>query len=162
MQGWVALPCEGGQLFSPPQKKKTSTNLISLTLSLSISFLQKRLIESVNGLKALSVGQVVIVNTQCHQNALGVILQVSTDATNRTFTTLVLCEKTPQGVDSSIQERPQVLTPENLLTTKLFLPEGCWRVEMGFVTRMTRRNADFTTSRGDDFWGGVCSDRTPV
>ncbi|XP_064407997.1 superkiller complex protein 2 isoform X2 [Latimeria chalumnae] len=86
--------------------------------------IQKWLMESVNGLKALSVGRVVIVNTQCHQNALGVILQVSTDATNRTFTTLVLCEKTPQGVDSSTQERPQVLTPENLLTTKLFLPEG--------------------------------------
>lgn len=32
--------------------------------------------ESVNGLKALSVGRVVVVNNRQHLNALGVILQV--------------------------------------------------------------------------------------
>lgn len=33
--------------------------------------------ESVNGLKALSVGRVIVVKNQVHKNALGVILQVS-------------------------------------------------------------------------------------
>jgi hypothetical protein len=40
--------------------------------------LQRRIMESVNGLKSLSVGRVVIVKNQEHHNALGVILQVRT------------------------------------------------------------------------------------
>ncbi|XP_013856536.1 helicase SKI2W, partial [Austrofundulus limnaeus] len=55
--------------------------------------LQRAILESVNGLKALSVGRVVVVNNNQHLNALGVILQVSSDAVNRTFTALILCEK---------------------------------------------------------------------
>lgn len=38
--------------------------------------LQRAILESVNGLKALSVGRVVLVNNKQHLNALGVILQV--------------------------------------------------------------------------------------
>jgi len=37
---------------------------------------QRAVLESVNGLKALSVGRVVMVNNSQHHNALGVILQV--------------------------------------------------------------------------------------
>uniref|UniRef100_A0A8C9TU69 SKI2 subunit of superkiller complex n=1 Tax=Scleropages formosus TaxID=113540 RepID=A0A8C9TU69_SCLFO len=55
--------------------------------------LQRAVMESVNGLKALSVGRVVVVNNSQHCNALGVILQVSNDSTNRSFTALILCEK---------------------------------------------------------------------
>ena len=52
---------------------------ISVTLLipfLLVSALQHRIIESVNGLKSLSVGRVVVVKNQEHHNALGVILQV--------------------------------------------------------------------------------------
>uniref|UniRef100_A0A8C4EAG6 SKI2 subunit of superkiller complex n=1 Tax=Dicentrarchus labrax TaxID=13489 RepID=A0A8C4EAG6_DICLA len=55
--------------------------------------LQRAILESVNGLKALSVGRVVVVNNKQHFNALGVILQVSNDSVNRTFTALIICEK---------------------------------------------------------------------
>lgn len=37
---------------------------------------QRHIIESVNGLKSLSAGRVVVVKNQEHHNALGVILQV--------------------------------------------------------------------------------------
>lgn len=37
---------------------------------------QRAILESVSGLKALSVGRVVVVNNKQHLNALGVILQV--------------------------------------------------------------------------------------
>lgn len=40
--------------------------------------LQRRIMESVNGLKSLSVGRVVVVKNEEHHNALGVILQVRT------------------------------------------------------------------------------------
>lgn len=40
--------------------------------------LQRRIMESVNGLKSLSTGRVVVVKNEEHHNALGVILQVST------------------------------------------------------------------------------------
>uniref|UniRef100_A0A8D0H0W4 SKI2 subunit of superkiller complex n=1 Tax=Sphenodon punctatus TaxID=8508 RepID=A0A8D0H0W4_SPHPU len=102
--------------------------------------IQKRIMESVNGMKALSVGRVIIVNNREHTNALGVILQVrhtrglslahvSSDATNRTFTTLVLCEKTPEerglaGSRTNGRGTPDVPLPDDLLLTKLFLPEG--------------------------------------
>lgn len=41
-----------------------------------IPALQRRVMESVNGLKSLSAGRVVVVKNQEHHNALGVILQV--------------------------------------------------------------------------------------
>lgn len=40
--------------------------------------LQRRIMESVNGLKSLSTGRVVVVKNEEHHNALGVILQVRT------------------------------------------------------------------------------------
>ncbi|KAM9119587.1 LOW QUALITY PROTEIN: superkiller complex protein 2 [Pangshura tecta] len=87
--------------------------------------IQRRVAESASGLKALAPGRVVIVNNPAHRNALGVILQVSSDAANRTFTTLVLCEKTPEGGDTGGgSPTPEVPFPEDLLLNKLFLPEG--------------------------------------
>ncbi|XP_078502024.1 superkiller complex protein 2 [Lissotriton helveticus] len=87
--------------------------------------IQRKVMESVNGLKSLSVGRVVIVTNQQHKNALGVILQVSSDATNRTFTTLVLCEKRPEGHEEEREERnPEAPVPDDLLNKKLFIPEG--------------------------------------
>ncbi|XP_072890914.1 superkiller complex protein 2 [Hemitrygon akajei] len=90
--------------------------------------LQKKVMESTSGVKALSAGRVVVVKNQQHRNALGVILQVSGDSSNRSFTTLVLCdsrggeeqeEEREGGVDSSTAP-----TPDQLLANKLFLPEG--------------------------------------
>uniref|UniRef100_A0A8C5WTI5 SKI2 subunit of superkiller complex n=1 Tax=Laticauda laticaudata TaxID=8630 RepID=A0A8C5WTI5_LATLA len=92
--------------------------------------IQKRVMESMNGLKALSVGRVIVVNTQEHKNALGVILQVSSDAVNRVFSTLVMCEKNSmerdltEGQESNPPPSAEVPLPQDLLHTKLFLPEG--------------------------------------
>uniref|UniRef100_A0A3P9I6U1 SKI2 homolog, superkiller viralicidic activity 2-like n=1 Tax=Oryzias latipes TaxID=8090 RepID=A0A3P9I6U1_ORYLA len=81
--------------------------------------LQKAIVESVNGLKALSVGRVLVVNNKQHLNALGVILQVSNDAVNRTFTALIICEK---GNEEGKGE-PDAASP-HLYNTALFIPEG--------------------------------------
>uniref|UniRef100_A0A3P9KIP9 SKI2 homolog, superkiller viralicidic activity 2-like n=1 Tax=Oryzias latipes TaxID=8090 RepID=A0A3P9KIP9_ORYLA len=81
--------------------------------------LQKAIVESVNGLKALSVGRVLVVNNKQHLNALGVILQVSSDAVNRTFTALIICEK---GNEEGKGE-PDAASP-HLYNTALFIPEG--------------------------------------
>ncbi|XP_032067231.1 helicase SKI2W [Thamnophis elegans] len=91
---------------------------------------QRRVMESMNGLKALSVGRVIVVNNQEHKNALGVILQVSSDAANRAFSTLVMCEKNSmerdltEGEELNPPPSEEVPLPEDLLHTKLFLPEG--------------------------------------
>ncbi|EPY85403.1 helicase SKI2W [Camelus ferus] len=89
------------------------------------SLIQRRIMDSVNGLKSLSAGRVVVVKSQEHHNALGVILQVSSNSTSRVFTTLVLCEK---PVSEDPQERgpasPDVPYPDDLVGFKLFLPEG--------------------------------------
>ncbi|OWK13263.1 hypothetical protein Celaphus_00014434 [Cervus elaphus hippelaphus] len=89
------------------------------------SQIQNRIIESVNGLKSLSAGRVVVVKNQEHHNALGVILQVSSDSTSRVFTALVLCDK---PVSEDPRERgpasPDVPYPDDLVGFKLFLPEG--------------------------------------
>ncbi|XP_050775552.1 SKI2 subunit of superkiller complex protein isoform X2 [Gopherus flavomarginatus] len=87
--------------------------------------IQRRVAESASGLKALAPGRVVIVSNRAHRNAVGVILQVSSDAANRTFTTLVLCEKTPERGDTGgSSPTPEVPFPDDLLLNKLFLPEG--------------------------------------
>ncbi|KAJ6653457.1 hypothetical protein lerEdw1_009211 [Lerista edwardsae] len=97
--------------------------------------LSKRIMESVNGLKALSVGRVIVVKNQVHKNALGVILQasgggVSSDVANRAFNTLVMCEKSPSEGNLAADKEggppsaPEVPFPDDLLCTKLFLPEG--------------------------------------
>ncbi|XP_034401006.1 helicase SKI2W [Cyclopterus lumpus] len=82
--------------------------------------LQRAILESVNGLKALSVGRVVLVNNKQHLNALGVILQVSSDAVNRTFTALVLCEK---GNEEEGGKGNNTAFP-HLFNIALFIPEG--------------------------------------
>ncbi|KAM9777115.1 superkiller complex protein 2 isoform 2-T2 [Syngnathus typhle] len=83
--------------------------------------LQRAILESVNGLKALSVGRVVVVNNKQHLNALGVILQVSSDAVNRTFTTLILCDK---GNEEAEGNGGDGRAPPHLYNTALFIPEG--------------------------------------
>ncbi|XP_068780020.1 superkiller complex protein 2 isoform X2 [Struthio camelus] len=90
------------------------------------ALLQRRAVESVAGLKALAPGRVVVVNTPAHRNALGLILQVSSDGPNRTFTALVLCEKPPEegGPPAPGSPPPDAPYPEDLLHTKLFVPEG--------------------------------------
>ncbi|KAM6974819.1 superkiller complex protein 2 [Tautogolabrus adspersus] len=81
--------------------------------------LQCAILESVNGLKALSVGRVVVVNNKQHLNALGVLLQVSNDAVNRTFTALIICEKgNEEGEGKCNNAFP------HLFNTALFIPEG--------------------------------------
>uniref|UniRef100_A0A3P9DMD9 SKI2 subunit of superkiller complex n=1 Tax=Maylandia zebra TaxID=106582 RepID=A0A3P9DMD9_9CICH len=80
---------------------------------------QHAILESVNGLKALSVGRVIVVNNKQHLNALGVILQVSSASVNRTFTALIICEKgNEEGKDNDNAALP------HLHNTSLFIPEG--------------------------------------
>uniref|UniRef100_A0A669CUB2 SKI2 subunit of superkiller complex n=1 Tax=Oreochromis niloticus TaxID=8128 RepID=A0A669CUB2_ORENI len=77
------------------------------------------ILESVNGLKALSVGRVIVVNNKQHLNALGVILQVSSDSVNRTFTALIICEKgNEEGKGNDNAALP------HLHNMSLFIPEG--------------------------------------
>uniref|UniRef100_A0A3B3VUC6 SKI2 subunit of superkiller complex n=1 Tax=Poecilia latipinna TaxID=48699 RepID=A0A3B3VUC6_9TELE len=83
--------------------------------------LQKAIMESVNGLKALSVGRVVIVNNKQHLNALGVILQVSSDSVNRTFTALIICDKGNEEVAGKAEDSTSF---QHLYNTALFIPEG--------------------------------------
>ncbi|XP_067173330.1 superkiller complex protein 2 [Apteryx mantelli] len=90
------------------------------------ALLQRRAAESVAGLKALAPGRVVVVNTPAHRNALGLILQASSDGGGRSFTALVLCEKPPEegGPPAGSSPPPDVPYPEDLLLTRLFVPEG--------------------------------------
>ncbi|KAL0962488.1 hypothetical protein UPYG_G00340670 [Umbra pygmaea] len=83
--------------------------------------LQCAVLGSVNGLKALSVGRVVVVNNKQHFNALGVILQVSSDSVNRTFTALIICEK---GNEEGGGEGQTASSFPHLYNTALFIPEG--------------------------------------
>ncbi|XP_036411307.1 helicase SKI2W [Megalops cyprinoides] len=90
-------------------------------LRITTEGLQRAVLESVSGLKALSVGRVVVVNNAQHCNALGVILQVSSDSVNRTFTALILCEK---GNEEMGAEPPKARPLPHLHSTALFIPEG--------------------------------------
>ncbi|XP_035039239.1 helicase SKI2W [Hippoglossus stenolepis] len=83
--------------------------------------LQRAILESVNGLKALSVGRVVVANNKQHLNALGVLLQVSNDSVNRTFTALIICEK---GNEEAEGKGNNDSTLPHLYNTALFIPEG--------------------------------------
>lgn len=49
---------------------------MSKNVSFSFLFSQQAVMESVNGMKALSVGRVIVVNNAQHFNALAVLLQV--------------------------------------------------------------------------------------
>ncbi|KAM4018920.1 superkiller complex protein 2 [Anomaloglossus baeobatrachus] len=89
--------------------------------------LQKKVVESINGVKCLSAGRIVIIRTDYHPWVPGVILQVSSDATNRIYTTLVLCEKKRDGTVASTPQGEKDKTvpcPDELLMTKVFRPEG--------------------------------------
>ncbi|CAJ1083226.1 helicase SKI2W [Xyrichtys novacula] len=103
-----------GQLSDMLPYYHTVTELRTTT-----EILQRAILDSVNGLKALSVGRVIVVNYKQHLNALGVILQVSNDAVNRTFTALIICEKgNEEGEEKSHNAFP------HLFNTALFIPEG--------------------------------------
>ncbi|KAG7500884.1 helicase SKI2W [Solea senegalensis] len=104
-----------GQLSDLTSYYHTVTELRTTTEAL-----QRAMLESVNGLKALSVGRVVVVNNKQHLNALGVILQVSSDSVNRAFTTLIICEK---GNEEGEGKASNTSLP-HLYNTALFVPEG--------------------------------------
>ncbi|KAM3858180.1 superkiller complex protein 2 [Diretmus argenteus] len=87
-------------------------------LRITAEAIQRATLDSVNGLKALSVGRVLVVNNQQHLNALGVILQVSSDSVNRTFTALIICEKGNEEGGGNGGSFP------HLYNTALFIPEG--------------------------------------
>ncbi|KAJ3609359.1 hypothetical protein NHX12_023882 [Muraenolepis orangiensis] len=80
------------------------------------AIIQHATLESVSGLKALSVGRVIVVNSNQHPNALG----VSSDSVNRTFTALVICEKGNEEEEGSSFSR--ALRPG--YTSALLVPEG--------------------------------------
>ncbi|CAH2314448.1 helicase SKI2W [Pelobates cultripes] len=89
--------------------------------------LQRRVVESINGMKCLSVGRVIIIRTDYHQWVPGVILQVSSDASNRIYTTLVLCEKRRDGGVVPIEkekDKKSAPTPDDILIGKVYRPEG--------------------------------------
>ncbi|XP_021511553.1 superkiller complex protein 2 [Meriones unguiculatus] len=90
------------------------------------NMIQRRIMESVNGLKSLSAGRVVVVKNEEHHNALGVILQVSSNSASRVFTALVLCDKpaVPESARDKGPAAPAVPHPDDLVGFKLFLPEG--------------------------------------
>uniref|UniRef100_A0AAR2LKJ7 SKI2 homolog, superkiller viralicidic activity 2-like n=1 Tax=Pygocentrus nattereri TaxID=42514 RepID=A0AAR2LKJ7_PYGNA len=90
-------------------------------LRITTEALQQAVMESVSGLKSLSVGRVVIVNNVQHLNALSVILQVSNDSVNRTFTALIICEKGNEEPSGAAQTNTDF---RHLHNTSLFIPEG--------------------------------------
>nr|XP_020453078.1 helicase SKI2W [Monopterus albus] len=105
-----------GQLSDLLPYYHTVTELRTITEAL-----QRAILESVNGLKALSVGRVVVVNNKQHLNALGVILQVSSDSVNRTFTALIICEKGNEEREGKGSDNTAF---PHLYNTTLFIPEG--------------------------------------
>lgn len=75
--GLVSISVSGVQhLHTHMHQRSHSYPLNPAVYPLCSHHLQNAILESVNGLKALSVGRVVVVNNQQHLNALGVILQV--------------------------------------------------------------------------------------
>ncbi|EDL26757.1 mCG15924, isoform CRA_f [Mus musculus] len=119
--GALEEPDVTGQLADLPEYYSWAEELTETQ-----NMIQRRIMESVNGLKSLSVGRVVVVKNEEHHNALGVILQVSSNSTSRVFTTLVLCDK-PVVSDNPRDKgpaTPDVPHPDDLIGFKLFLPEG--------------------------------------
>ncbi|KAG8448608.1 hypothetical protein GDO86_015627 [Hymenochirus boettgeri] len=90
--------------------------------------LHKRVVESINGMKCLSIGRIVIVNTEYHSWVPGIILQVSSDSSNRIYTTLVLCEKRREQEVNQVEKGDKLVKkaplPRDLLLSKVFRPEG--------------------------------------
>ncbi|KAM9234586.1 superkiller complex protein 2 isoform 1-T1 [Dugong dugon] len=118
--GALEEPDVTGQLVDLPEYYSWGEELTEAR-----SLIQRSIMESVNGLKSLSAGRVVVVKNQEHHNALGVILQVSSNSTSRVFTTLVLCDKpTSEDPQDKGPATPDVPFPDDLVGFKLFLPEG--------------------------------------
>ncbi|KAM4751650.1 LOW QUALITY PROTEIN: superkiller complex protein 2, partial [Cyanocitta cristata] len=84
----------------------------------------QRCLAQAGGQRVLAPGRVVVVCTPRHRNALGLVLQVTSGGSSRTFTTLVLSEKPPENGGAPPEPPPDVPYPEDLLLTHLFLPEG--------------------------------------
>ncbi|CAN0177750.1 unnamed protein product [Lampetra fluviatilis] len=82
------------------------------------------------GARALSPGRVVVANSSRAPNSLAVLLQVSTEAGgSRSYTALVLCEQklaAEGGGAAPLRPPPPppAPTPDHLLATKVFVPEG--------------------------------------
>ncbi|XP_071074504.1 superkiller complex protein 2 isoform X2 [Dasypus novemcinctus] len=118
--GALEEPDVTGQLADLPEYYSWAEELAETRAQI-----QRRIVESVNGLKSLSTGRVVVVKNQEHRNALGVILQVSSNSTSRVFTALVLCDKaTSMDPQPGGPATPDVPYPDDLVGFKLFLPEG--------------------------------------
>lgn len=119
--GALEEPDTTGQLADLPEYYSWAEELAETR-----NMIQQRIVESVNGLKSLSAGRVVVVKNKEHHNALGVILQVSSNSNSRVFTTLVLCEKPAacEGPQDKVPATPNVPHPDDLVGFKLFLPEG--------------------------------------
>ncbi|XP_064557033.1 superkiller complex protein 2 isoform X1 [Zonotrichia leucophrys gambelii] len=84
----------------------------------------QRCLAQPGGQRVLTPGRVVVVSTPKHRNALGLVLQVSSGGSGRTFTTLVLSEKPPENGGAPPEPPQDVPYPEELLLSRLFLPEG--------------------------------------
>ncbi len=86
---------------------------------------QKVVASHPTGVKILSTGRVVTVQTQNHKNALGVILSSSTASKERTFKTLVICHKDATSQNDG-KSGNDVVSPhvQPILKEKLFHPEG--------------------------------------
>ncbi|XP_053788963.1 SKI2 subunit of superkiller complex protein, partial [Vidua chalybeata] len=82
----------------------------------------QRCLAQPGGQRVLAPGRVVVVCTPRHRNALGLVLQLR--GSGRTFTTLVLSEKPPEDGGAPPEPPQDVPYPEDLLLTRLFLPEG--------------------------------------
>ncbi|XP_061427572.1 superkiller complex protein 2-like [Lethenteron reissneri] len=82
------------------------------------------------GARALLPGRVVVANSSRAPNSLAVLLQVSTEAGgSRSYTALVLCEQklAAEGGGAAPPRPPPpppAPTPDHLLATKVFVPEG--------------------------------------
>ncbi|XP_033114807.1 helicase SKI2W-like [Anneissia japonica] len=79
-------------------------------------------------IKALSIGRVVVVNTEKHVHALGVVLSLYAANRHSKFKTLVICDKQSQDRNSQSNEVPaRKLKVKMVLKTNLYQPEGiCW------------------------------------
>lgn len=108
-----------------------SANLWSLVL-----FLQTQAFLQPHGLKMLSAGRVVVVNTVSHRNSLGVILgSVLPSKRDRTFKILVICEQKRElpfgSSDDSVRKDAAPVTNSDwlglelhFLGNKYFRPTG--------------------------------------
>ncbi|XP_078603715.1 superkiller complex protein 2-like [Branchiostoma floridae x Branchiostoma japonicum] len=87
--------------------------------------LQRQILTSPHGLKAMSAGRVVTVSNHRHNNALGVVLQVTSGSGNeKLFTTLIICDASAAESPPPSPARPSDKVTPVLPTSDLFLPDG--------------------------------------